>query len=559
METDASKIIKKVEEKFDREFQDLHKRMDEDYPLWDMTNELVTDYETSVRFKTKVHGSELEFISNDLRTFSDNVQSTLTSADMQIAVKMAEAEGEDKREEIGKLERLLHFALEKGDERLIRLLQPRLRDSLIWYSLVRGWVAGRFLIETRNKGKDVIFNFMALDPRWLVYEVGKDGILWVAYKTFKSKAALESQYKKEIPDKPWYNFWQKPQDSVELFDYYEYEEEGKIGNAVLCKDTFLKQPDVLKIPSMPVLIMPVSTRPPIAGKDGIKLKGYGESIFAPDRRVNTLRNRFVTMVANHAAKLADQPLINYKTDLGIELHDLDNYPGGVANLPMGENRLEPSPMKEISPTVVQMLNFLNEQMEQGMLPKIPVGSPPPSGTMYNLAQEAGNKIYNPQLRNLNSFYADMGRLVEEQLIAGGIKVKIQGERKNKYYETQVTPIDLKKPHIIKVEFTARTPWTQMDTAQVAQMLQALGLPLTWIWENILKVQDPKLIQDLLALEVYEHSPEGMMKRAVEVLMDRGYTFEARKLVEKMDMMEAQERMMATAPPEGTPPEAGAGI
>ena len=148
-----------------------------------------------------------------------------------------------------------------------------------------------------------------------------------------------------------------------------------------------------------------------------------------------------------------------------------------------------------------------------------------------------------------------------------MKVAIKGERRSKYYETQVTPIDLKKPHIIKVEFTAFSPWTRMDTAQVAQMLEALGLPKVWIWENILKIQDPKLLQDLLALEVYEHSPEGMMKRAVEVLMDRGYVFEAQKLIDQMSRLEAQEQMMAeegVTPPEETrppvmPPEGGAGI
>ena len=73
------------------------------------------------------------------------------------------------------------------------------------------------------------------------------------------------------------------------------------------------------------------------------------------------------------------------------------------------------------------------------------------------------------------------------------------------------------------------------------MLKGLGLPDEWIWENILKVQDPKLISDLLALEVYEHSPEGMMKRAVDVLMDRGYVYEALRLKDQLVMMEAQEQ------------------
>jgi len=66
-----------------------------------------------------------------------------------------------------------------------------------------------------------------------------------------------------------------------------------------------------------------------------------------------------------------------------------------------------------------------------------------------------------------------------------------------------------------------------------------------------------LIQDLLALEIYEHSPEGMMKRAVEVLMDRGYVFEAQKLVEQMDRLPTQEAETSKQPPvEARPPEIG---
>ena len=106
---------------------------------------------------------------------------------------------------------------------------------------------------------------------------------------------------------------------------------------------------------------------------------------------------------------------------------------------------------------------------------------------------------------------------------------------------------MKRAHIIKVEFTARTPWSQLDVAQIAQMLKGLGLPDEWIWENILKIQDPKLISDLLALEIYEHSPQGMMKRAVDVLMDRGYIFEAQRLIKQMDIMEQQQAIGGEAP------------
>ena len=555
---DASEITKQVESKEKEEgFDTRNARMDNDFDLWNLVAGI---YEDTIRTKTKEHATDIEITSNKPRTFCDGVQAILSSADMQIMVRMAEAEGEDKRSDIGKLERLFNFALEKGDERLRRLLLPPLREQLIWYSLVRGWVAGRFLVY--KDGNDVIFDFFPLDPRWLTYEVGADGFLWVAYKTFRSRDALADEYTvteksfltREEKEKPFHAA--KKHDNP-VIDYWKYEGKGKIGNAVVCDRTFLKELEIHDLPSMPILVMPVTTRPPIANSSGTsQLEGYGESIFAPIRGVNAIRNRFVSMVATHAKLMAQQALINYRTPQGIDLTTTSNVPGGVMNLPMNENRLEQSPMKEISPTVIGMLEWLNSQIEDGTLPDIRMGTPPQSGTLQNLLQEAGNRVFNPQLRNLNYFYADICRLIEEQLLVTKSKVRVQTEEKRKYYETQVTSIDLKRPHIIKVEFTARTPWTQMDTAQIAQMLKSLGLPDGWIWENILKVQDPKGLADLAAIELFEHSPKGAMKRAVEALIEtRGDIMAAQSLVRDMDRLEAQEQMAM----EPEAPQIGGGI
>ena len=450
---------------------------------------------------------------------------------------MAETEEGEDREEVAKLERLFVFAFDKADERLRRLVLPPFRESALWYSVIRGCPAARILVY--KSGKNVIFDFLPLDPRHLTYDVGEDGFLWVAYKMFKSKALLEAEYDFKAP---------KENDN-EVLDWWKFEEEGKVINAVVCGNEFLKPEELLEIPSMPFVIAPVPTRPPVAKDDGA---GYGESLLAPIRGVNAIRNRFASIVASHANLMANQALINYKAQGGAEVKGTSNVPGGVIELPMGLNRLEASPMREISPTVTSMLAWLSDQVERGLLPKIPVGSPPPSGTLYNLAQEAGNKIFNPQLRNLSYFYQDVCRLVEEQLIAGGIKVKVQTEKKRKYFEAEVKPVDLKKSHIIKVEFTAQTPWTQLDTYAVADMAKRLGVPEGYIWEYILKFPDPKGLQDLSAIEMFENSPIGAMKRAVEALMKRGDTEAATSLIRMMDAMEMQQGTAPGAPP-GSPP------
>lgn len=546
MENDATEITKKIEEK-EKDSSDLFDRMDEDFKLWDLVKvSYPSEYKLTTKVPTGTHETDVEVVSNDPRTFSDKVQARLSDAEMQIIVRMAEAEGEDKREEIGKLERLFYFALDKGDEMLRTLLLPPLREQLIWYSLVRGWLAGRFLVY-KGEGKDVIFDLKAWDPRWVTYEVGANGLLWAAYKTFRSQASLLDEYDYEP---------KKKRDNV-VIDYWKFESEGKISNAVICDKKFLKGPDepdsLLDLPSMPILIMPVATRPPIAGSLGGEAKGYGESVFAAIRGINTTRNKFASIAATHANILSKQPMINYYGEQGIQLHTTPYLAEAVINLPEGHNRLEAPQMKELSPTVVGILDWLSAQMERGTLPNVPIDKPPPSGTLYNLVQEAGNKVFNPQLKNLSYFYADICRLIEEQLITGKLNVKVKQEEKRKYYETQVKPVDLKRSHVIRVEFTARTPWTQLDTYQVADMAKRLGLPDAFIHEYILKLPDPKGLADLSAIEMAEHSPKLAMVRAIEALMKAGREDEAEQVMQDLYQMVLAEQM-ATAPPTSEPAE-----
>ena len=121
---EAEKITKQIEER-SRAFAGLFTRMDRAYSMWKLVE---SDYDTVIDKKTKKHGSDIEIISNKPRTSCDSVQAILSSAERQITVRLAEEEGEDKRDDIGKLERLFSFLLEKADERLIRLLYPTLRE-----------------------------------------------------------------------------------------------------------------------------------------------------------------------------------------------------------------------------------------------------------------------------------------------------------------------------------------------------------------------------------------------------------------------------------------------
>jgi len=550
IEESASEIAEKVNKaESGNGFSSTFQRMDEDFEMWALHTRSypVQDYEVTTKQMAGMHDSDVNIVSNDPRTFADQVQSTLSDAEMQIIVRMVENKGEDKRDDIASLERLLYFAFDMADRRLRKLLMPTLREASIWYSIVRGYIASRTLVYKANSG-DVIFDLMPLDPRWLTYDVGGDSLLWSGYKTWRSGAALKDEW--------GYNA--KKNTENEVIDYWRHDGDKKFTNAVICDKEFLKPPKEHEIRSFPVTIVPVATRPPVASITGSEAGGYGEGIFAPMREINKTRNRFASIAATHANLLSKQPVINYYDEQGQQLQTTVYLAEAVLNLPMNHNKLDPAPMKELAPTVVQILNWLNEQMERASLPHIPVGSPPPSGTLYNLVHEAGNKVFNPQLKNLSYFYAEICRQIEEQLIDSNITVNVKHEEKKKYFEVNVTPVDLKKPHITKVEFTARTPWTQFDTYQIADMAKRLGLPDAFIHEYILKLPDPKGLGDMSAIEMAEHSPKMAMVRAIKALMIAGRQDEAEQVMRDLYAMEMSEQQQ-TAPSTPTPAQLPQGM
>jgi len=522
LEIDKIKAVIKAKTE---EFEPLFRRMDGDYTKRWLGKRTVFP---------KKRINDIEFISNAPRTFCNNVQSILTSAERQIVVTMAEVEGKDKRKDIGKLERLFDFGFERADERLTNLLLPSLQDSSVWHSIVRGRIAARIL---STDGEDALFDYSSLDPRWLVYQVGANGFLWTSYTFLKTPEELEDEFGKRVKDKPWYKVWEKPKTTYEVIDYWRREGEGKVSNAVICNDVWLKEPEAYNMQSLPIVVSIVPTSPPVRSVLESGIEDYGESIFAPNRDIDDLQDKMGSTWATHAQVLAVQPLFNYMSVGGDTYDETLIQAGGIANIPKDTNEIVASPLKEISPTLVNLYSVLENRRVSGAMPEIQISNPPQSGTLQALILESSNRVLTPHLRNMENFYAQVCRLVEEQLLSTNLKVNIKAEYEKKYYAVKVTPVDLKRPHITKVKFTARTPWTQLDVAQQAEMLVRLGLPKGWVWENILKIQDATLLNDLLALEIYENSPQGMMKRAVEVLVDKKYYFEARKLAEEMDRME----------------------
>jgi len=521
--------------------KELCTRIDTDFEEWELTK---SEASKSMVKAPELRDNDIEIIANDVRTFCDHVQSTLVSADRMIRVSMAER-GEDMRDEIGKLETIFSYALQRADERLSRLIQPPLKDQLVWYGILQGSRNARVLVY--KKSNNVIFDITPLNRRWLKYGVGPEGLLWVSYETFRTKERLESEYDVKA----------KSDTQNKVIDWWECDySKGEIHNSTVYETKFTKEPDKQNLKSMPFVILPIATRPQIVTESGNKESGYGESILAPNREITRLLNQLYTIWASHANVLAHLPQLNYMDDQGIELHSTISSVDTIINLPMGHNKLESPDIKDISPTLMELIGLLNMQRQKGALPDVEYGdlrNIPLSGTAINELKQARNKIFGLQVRNLNEVYSNILRLIEEQLLTGKLRMDIKTSVRNKYYETKVTPVDLKRPHIINVEFVARTPWEQLETAQLADMLKRQGIPDAFLWEKVFKFDDPKRMYTDKAIELYENSPKGAMVAALKGLIEDGRIEEAKQLVADLHQAEmAEQGEGVPTAPEGEP-------
>ena len=518
-------VTKKVERKENEEGQtQLTQRQDNDYDIWSLE-----------ATETDKHKGNINITSPDPRSYADELQKGLVRSDRSIAIHMGELEGEDERDNISKLERLFDFTLARADERLRRMGLISLKNSLVWYSMVRGFGAVRIL-NNLDKDKALDSFYLPVDPRWLTYEYGDNGLLWVAYKTFRTKADLQDTYKYE-PTK----------DVPEVIDYWEWDEgkkEKKATNAVVCEGEWLKAPKSYEMRRLPFLILPVGTRPVVVDEQGIRTAGYGDSIYSTSRGLVPIINKALTMWATWANIRANTPLL-WKAENMEASKELELFQGrldAIVKIPKGDE-FEALGLPEISATLVNLVGQLLAQWQRATAPFVVFGdvTMPSSGTAISELKEAEEKAYFPYLTNLDAIYTDMCYMIEEQLIDGGLKFEVDGlGRDKRYYKDKITPVDIKRPHIIRVEHRIKSKYGEFQALQMAQMSRdAELLSLETIMEKILKIQDPKREIALIDFEKIRRDPIMLIVSAIGLLQKEGRTDEAGYLMDLANKLGSQ--------------------
>jgi len=547
-------IITKVGKK-EQDFSELYKQMDEDYDLWNVKK---------VIFDT--HPMAINITSNDPRSLFEKVQAYLIGSEPQFTVLPPENHPSPNAKEVAnKEERLYHFALEQADIRLRRILQPKLLDSLAWFGLARAMIDVRILVYPDAKG-NIIWDFLALDPRYVTFEIGRDGLAWVAYKTFRSSQSLRDEYRFEGTS--------SDAKGIEVLDYWDREINatiaisggGETGNT-------LQDPIKHGLSEIPIIIRPVAMSPRICDNSGIKITSWGQSIFAPNRLSYRQVDELRTILATHAHTLAKAPTV-FQSEAGnppytIDPKDIPYYAGAVMALPPGVKATR-LPVPDIPHSLETAIGLGRGDIQRATYSDIEYGqlSFQLSGTALRMLKAEIDKVVGPRKQALVDTYTDMCHMIKKQIIEykdskgnkTGLTIPVKTVSQNSYTAYDMAPELLDNDFHIGADFVIQNAWEELEAYQLAQMAkQNRFMSDEGIMDNILKIQDTKAELEKLDLQDVEAmSPELKLLKAGDIYKRTGQERELAIVAQELQQILRQKQAateQATMPQGAVPGQA----
>lgn len=479
---DTDKILSKIAKK-EQDFSELYAKMDEDYDLWNVKPRV---------FDT--HDMAINITGNDPRSLFDKVQAYLIGSEVQTSVLPPENHpAPEAKETANTEERLYHFALEQADIRLRGILEAKLLNTLSWHGLARAIIAARILVYPDSAG-NIIWDFLPLDPRYLTFGIGRDGLSWTGYKTFRDPESLKDDYRKELGG--------GDNRGVEVTDYWDKEH-----NVILTKGgETLQTPWKHGLGEVPVVIMPVATGPRVSDPKEAKTASWGQSIFAPNRLSYKQVDELRTILATHAHLLAKSPTV-FQTEAGqpqftLPEGDIPYYAGATMVLPPGvkASRL---PVPDIPHSLETAIGLGRGDIQRATYSDIEMGqlSFQLSGTALRMLKAEIDKVVGPRKQALVDAYTDICLMIKRQIVKQGLTVPVKTVYKDNYSVYDMVPSLLDNDFHVSVDLVVENPWEELERYQLFQMAtQNRAMSRETGMDKILKIQDVKAELEKINLE-----------------------------------------------------------
>jgi hypothetical protein len=537
----------------------LRDRMEEDHALYRLT-----PYDAGEGYQS--------YTSNEPRTYADKVMGWISGADMTVRIPHDGAD-QELREKNDQKERFLIGVLRAADDRLCMLMQPRLRDQLAWYTVIRGWFSGRALLVKRQDGSTYV-DITPWDPLHTYWGIGNDGLEWACYKMVKTKDQIFAQYNVRID-------WESPQAAEGSFVYDFYDKEM---NTIIVHNGNMNSPSYKVVKKqvkhganrVPVFIGPVGANPLIMGLTNTQIQDtiadMGESVFRSTKDLYPKHNLMMSTLLELTARSRRQGLKVISRD-GTKTLDEDPYlEGSEVSLAQGES-VEPLGLLEVAKETGAFMSLVSGELQRGSLPHSVYGELPfqLSGYAINTLRQGVDTIVGKYLRAAEKAYQMMFTIIGDQYSSGAYQaMEVAGMDRNRvYFSEEITPDIIEGTGLPEVHMVGQLPQDDMTKFAMAQIAREGSTPLLSdraIRDRILAIQDADQMEDAIKEQIAEKMlPEATLWSLLQASERQGRTdlmdFYLGELVsvlfEKRRML--QDRMAAVAAPPGpggAPPTPG---
>ncbi len=519
-------IREAIKEKSDEE-QELYERMEEDYKLF-----------VGIKYKGG-KGLTRIYTDNYPQNSGDKIIDIASKAKLTHRIPISKQNLQERRT-ISDTERAFGGMLDLANLRLRRRGDAPLQPQAAWYATVRGWIVLNPMIY-KDKRKDGATTCMCdvWDRRWVRYEMGSDGLLWVAHLKFLSKRQVKAEYGIDV----------NPTDSMSFDDtavavsrsgtenrlvpvvnFFDRED-----NSIIIGDDFWKAPTPHEFDEgIPVIIRPVGATPYIASSElNNTVKNVGESWMANNRNMIDHINFMMSAMLTQVGKQVRGAYLLFDAEGKLVL---DDNPGAEGiNISLNASRdqkIEELVQLQMPPNYHEALQMLLSKEQEGSIANPVLGGMDRSlsGLALNEMEHNVRTVIDRRLESMSDVFEESAGMWIHQFKQKGLKpleLMVKNPEEKKQFELVDYTPEMVEEYRFKCEFEpdmARDEMQKWAIADIARRPGANGMPLCddfYILEDIIKVEDPQLIDDRKTLQLVMDDPEFRIDKAIKdaILME----------------------------------------
>jgi len=551
-------ISEKVEKR-KTQLQPLFDKDKENYDLW-----------AGKEQKFDTHKMAINITGTEMTALSRRVQASLSRSGLDIHVLAPNPlPSDDAIDTANREEDMYYHGFEMADERLSARGEASLLASVTWQAVVLGRMAVRVLVY--KEGDEIIWDYLPMIPSLVTFEFDTKGLAWYRYETFRSPAAIKSEYDKDVSEDTQgkgisvSDFWDREHNVRYLTKEKEALSFQVGGKKVIAWEH--------KLGEVPAIIQPVTLGPKAIESDGIDVTAWGQSIFdhvkIPFRNLNKLRS----IVATQAFINAQPPLVAKHKDgseVRVEEQDMSRYPMAIINIPDSID-LDPLATKDVPPSILTMMGDINTGIQRATYTELSPDAPGHSGSALKILRQDMQDVLFPRGDAINKLYTGICRKSKKQIVARNLTIAVRTVVNDTYEIYDMKPKLLDNDFYVGAEFIRKDVYDEVEALQEAQLYQDnKWMSKRSIMEKKLKMQDvPAQLEEMDEDDVEMAIPEFKLRKMIkrkqgryDALMEQG--IEDKDLGDQIKMLKEQLGMLLVqkqqalmgggqSPPEGAPP------